>query len=270
MLLHDNINLFGTKLSIQFSAYRQKKMEKKGFKHFLLRFSQNEYVSIKYLFQKIFFKNIFKKGIQMKLPDLKTINFWLDCGYNNNPGPWVHHSKLVANAAKIFAKKLKMDYTKAYIMGLVHDIGRFYGITQQRHCFDGYIFLEQKGFKDLGRVCITHCFPSKDITASYVKWDGADEDMQFIINFLDETEYDDYDRLIQLSDCISDGNGYILMEKRIIDVLVRYSTLNKSSIKYSAIEKIRKFLEIRDYFEQKLGGSIYSFLPNIIENTFSF
>ena len=47
-----------------------------------------------------------------------------------NPGPWEQHSISVANNARLIAQKVShMDSDRAYVMGLMHDIGRRAGVT---------------------------------------------------------------------------------------------------------------------------------------------
>ena len=42
-----------------------------------------------------------------------------------NPGPWVEHSKNVAHCAEAIAKKCEnLNSEKAYVLGLLHDVGR--------------------------------------------------------------------------------------------------------------------------------------------------
>ncbi|MFW9820424.1 MAG: HD domain-containing protein [Candidatus Thorarchaeota archaeon] len=205
----------------------------------------------------------------MKIPDIRSVKDWLKEGYNRNPGTWVKHSKLVANAAQIIAKKIdNLNDNKAYIMGLIHDIGRFNGISQERHTIDGYLFLKDKGYEELARICITHCFPNKNINANVGIWDCDENELKFIKSFLENYEYDDYDRLIQLCDCISTGNKYILIEKRLIDVVLRYNLKNQVSLGIPVLEKWQRYLEIKDYFTNLIGYSIYNLLPNVVENTF--
>lgn len=60
-----------------------------------------------------------------------------------NPGPWTEHSTNVGIAARNIAEKIPdMDPTKAYIVGLLHDIGRRVGIvdvTRRYGIMEGYI-----------------------------------------------------------------------------------------------------------------------------------
>lgn len=47
-----------------------------------------------------------------------------------NPGPWVKHSINTGEAARYIAEKVPgLDSEKAYICGLMHDIGRRVGVT---------------------------------------------------------------------------------------------------------------------------------------------
>jgi HD superfamily phosphodiesterase len=51
-----------------------------------------------------------------------------------NPGPWAVHSRYVALAAQaIAACHPDMDPQVACVLGLLHDIGRRYGVSGMRH-----------------------------------------------------------------------------------------------------------------------------------------
>lgn len=60
---------------------------------------------------------------------------------------------------------------------------------------------------------------------------------------------DEYDRLIQLCDSISGAEGVLDIEERMEDVRRRYGGYPQ--------EKWDKNLEIKRYFEQKMGKDIY-------------
>jgi hypothetical protein len=207
----------------------------------------------------------------MKIPDVKLVERWLEEGYKRNPGPWVKHSKLVANAAKNIGEKIPdLNPNTVYIMGLIHDIGRNVGVTQDRHSIDGYNFLKSEGYEELGRICITHCFPNQNLHANVGVWDCSKEELNLIEIFLLSCQYDDYDRLIQLCDCISMEKQYVLIEKRLVDVVLRYNLKTQVPIGIPLLEKWKKYLELKDYFDKKIGKSIYTFLPNVVDNTFGF
>ena len=80
-----------------------------------------------------------------------------------NPGPWKKHSYLVADCAERIARECGLDTEKAYCLGLLHDIGRRFGVTQLRHVYDGYFYMNQIGYNEVARVCLTHSFHIKNL-----------------------------------------------------------------------------------------------------------
>jgi HD superfamily phosphohydrolase YqeK len=80
----------------------------------------------------------------MKLPGREQAEAFLAEGAQLNPGPWVQHSRLAAQAAEaIAAHHPELDPDNAYILGLLHDIGRREGVFKMRHAVDGYNFMCQ-------------------------------------------------------------------------------------------------------------------------------
>jgi hypothetical protein len=199
----------------------------------------------------------------MNLPSKADAIHLLDEAENLNPGPWVAHSKNVAEAAFIIASHHpRLDAKAAYIMGLLHDIGRQEGLTYIRHIIDGYNFLNHLGFSDAARICLTHSFPIPDLDAWVGERDCSSEDLKFIENFVVSTELTEYDLLVQLCDGISLPSGFCLLEKRIIDVAMRYGVNDKS------IPAWKARFRVKEMFEEAIGCSIYQLLPGIIEGTF--
>jgi putative nucleotidyltransferase with HDIG domain len=201
----------------------------------------------------------------MKIPSLGQAEAFMKEAQALNPGPWVQHSFFVAKAAEAIAHYHPgLNPAAAFIYGYLHDIGRRAGVTDMRHVLDGYDFLRQKGFEGTARICITHTFPVKDIAAVAGKWDCTQAEMEFLEKFLARVEFDDYDRLIQLCDALALPSGFCLVEKRLIDVALRYG-VNKYSV-----PRWKAYLQIRQDFEQAIGRSIYAVLPGVVENTFGF
>lgn len=200
-----------------------------------------------------------------QIPSLEEVKIFLDEGRKLNPGNWIEHSIHVGKAAELIAKNCpKLNPETALILGMLHDIGRRFGVTSMRHSIDGYNFLSQKGYDIPARICITHSFPYKNVNAVFGKWDCSKEEFKFVECFLDETEFDDYDKLIQLCDALALPEGFCLIEKRMMDVALRHG-LNEY-----IVSKWKSTFEIQKYFEECIGKSIYSVLPGVVENTFSF
>ena len=66
-----------------------------------------------------------------------------------NPGLWTKHSYNVANAARIIAENCNdLNCDKAFVCGLLHDIGRRNGVSAIKHIIDGYNYCMSKGWKD--------------------------------------------------------------------------------------------------------------------------
>ncbi len=182
----------------------------------------------------------------------------------DNPGGWYDHSQYVALGAEIIASHHpQLDSNIAYILGLLHDIGRREGPSNMRHTIDGYRFLEPLGYFDSARICLTHSFPIKNVHAHAGVWDCPPEDVEFVADFLAETEYNDYDRLIQLCDALALPTGFCLIEKRLVDVALRHG-INEYSV-----PRWQTIFDLQQHFEQIIGGSIYELLPGIAENTFN-
>lgn len=181
-----------------------------------------------------------------------------------NPGKWVQHSVHAAEAAQAIARNCPdMDSDKAFMMGMLHDIGRRFGVTDMRHTLDGYKFCMSRGYNAVAKICITHSFNCKYIECAFGGWDCSEEEYNFVKNYIETIEYDDYDRLIQLCDALALPDGFVLMEKRMVDVALRHG------IHKYIIPKWKATFETKEYFEKKMGKSIYSILPGVIENTFS-
>ena len=123
-----------------------------------------------------------------------------------NPGPWGKHCLTAAHCAEKIASACgDMDVEKAYILGLLHDIGR--------------------------------------------KFDVTDEELIIIKTELAKTIYDEYDRLIQLCDCLAGAEGVLDIENRMNDVKKRYG--------FYPQDKWNSNMKLKQYFEGKMNKDIY-------------
>ena len=180
-----------------------------------------------------------------------------------NPGPWYQHSLYAAQAAQLIAAQCaNLSEERAFALAGLHDIGRREGYTHLHHAVCGYDFMIKRGFEAVARICVTHSFPVKEVDSYFGKQDCSDDELRFLSDYLRSTEYDEYDKLVQLCDAVSAADGFCLVEKRLVDVMAR-----NGSNQYSQA-KVEAFRDLCEYFSEKIGQSIYSLLPGVVENTF--
>lgn len=115
-----------------------------------------------------------------------------------------------------------MDAEKAYVLGLLHDIGRKFGVRHLGHVSDGYRFMMSLGYDEAAKICLTHSFNNHTVDEYIGKLDVSEEEMEMIKTELARTVYDDYDRLIQLCDSLAGAEGVLDIEDRMNDVKKRY------------------------------------------------
>lgn len=204
----------------------------------------------------------------LQIPTLSVAQTLLAEAESMNPGPWVAHSVNVARAAQLIAARCpELDANRAYILGLLHDIGRRYGKTGMRHAIDGYLYLNELGYDGAARICLTHSFPYQNPHAVFGAWDCSDDEFQLLSRALTSVIYDDYDLLLQLCDSLALAEGFCLIEKRLVDVFMRYAQNGVNSLVHT---KWRRVFEIQRHFETIIGCSIYHLLPGVVETTFGW
>ena len=193
---------------------------------------------------------------------IQQANEQLQTAYQKNPGPWVEHSRSVAENVRRIAEHTDcIDPDTAYTMGLLHDIGRAAGVRGIRHIFDGYDRMIALGQPTIARICLTHSFPLKNIRAFQGSFDCSKQQLAFLQRFLDSCSYDNYDRLIQLCDALSLPSGACILEKRLVDVALRHGINDLSLEKWSA------FLQLKQHFDRLCRCNLYTLLPNVLENS---
>ena len=193
----------------------------------------------------------------------KIAEIELERAHSLNPGKWADHSRYAALACQnIAARCSDLSADDAYCYGLLHDIGRYAGITSEKHLIDGYRFCMERGWEKPAQICISHAFMIQDIKTSIGTFDVSHEDYLFMEDFVKHAVYDDYDRLVQLCDSLALPTGFCLLEKRFVDVALRYGTPPFITKRW------KKTLEIKELFEEKIHCSIYELLPGVVENSF--
>ncbi len=197
------------------------------------------------------------------LPSIQEAEEALVIAGERNPGPWIEHSRNVGMAAKAIAEKCSsMDSNKAYIVGLLHDIGRRIGIVSIKHIIAGYDFSMKKGWDEVARICMTHSYPIQDDSKEIGHSDITEEERSRIRLFLNQVTYDRYDKLIILCDSLATAKGCCLLEKRFVDTTRRYGVFPFT------IERWNATFAIKAEFETMMGCSLYDVLPDVKETTF--
>ena len=210
-----------------------------------------------------------------ELPSLSKAETYLLEAEQRNPVPWVAHSRVAAQAMYNLAEAMRdrdpkyaeLDPQRAFIYGLMHDIGRREGVHGMRHVVDGYRFLESEGYPAAGRACMVHSYPDPGLVEGGSGWDGRPEDQEFVRAYITSTRYDAYDRLVQLADAVCMPHGFVLLEKRMLDVVLRYGIDSDRPVRIFA-RRWRAFMDLKDEIEASIGGSIYDHLPGAVKNTF--
>lgn len=178
-------------------------------------------------------------------PSAGMAEFLLQSAVQCNPGPWEQHSRYTAESAERIARQCPgMDAGRAYVYGLLHDIGRKFGVSYLAHVYDGYHYLLDLGYANAARIALTHSFNLKDIHDYIGKFDIPESAREEIQILLKETEYDDYDYLIQLCDAFAKADGIVSLEERMNDVKSRYG--------YYPQAKWDRNLWLKAYFDQKM------------------
>lgn len=183
-------------------------------------------------------------------PSAGMADFLLRAAAKSNPGQWEQHSRYVADCAKRIADRCPdLDSQRAYVYGLLHDIGRKFGVTYLAHVYDGYHYLRELGYDNAARIALSHSFHLKKISDYIGKFDISESFVAELKTLLEEMAYDDYDYLIQLCDSIAKADGIVSLEERMNDVKSRYG--------YYPQEKWNRNVELKAYFEEKMQRPLY-------------
>ena len=174
---------------------------------------------------------------------------------------WKNHSRGAAKVAEEIAKRCGMDADRAYVSGLLHDIGRYKGPhTGMEHVVDGYNLLMDKGLPEVARICLTHSFNPRE-KVHEISIINLEQD-KFLKDYMSKVEFDDYDRLIQLADFMSGAHGITTIERRFCSVLWRHGLKTPQ-------EDLLTLYGLKDYFSKKAGVDVYEiFRDELAESVF--
>lgn len=184
------------------------------------------------------------------IPTREEAERLLNDAEQNNPGPWGNHSRTAAHCAEKIALACgDLDANKAYIFGLLHDIGRKFGIRHIGHVSDGYTYMMTLGYDEVAKICLTHSFNNQTVEEYIGKNDTTEEEFSLIQESLKSVSFDEYDRLIQLCDALAGSDGVLDVEARMEDVKQRYGFYPKA--------KWDTNIALKNHFEKRTGNNIY-------------
>ena len=171
-------------------------------------------------------------------------------GLSCNPGAWGRHCLTAAHCAEKIANACgDMDAEKAYILGLLHDIGRKFGVRHLGHVSDGYTYMKSLGYDEAANICLTHSFNAQTVDEYIGNFDVSEKELTLIKTELAKVIYDEYDWLIQLCDSLAGAEGVLDIEARMNDVKKRYGSYPQ--------KKWDSNIHLMHYFEAKMGQNIY-------------
>lgn len=174
------------------------------------------------------------------------------------------HSINVAIVAERIADELGLNGKKAYVLGLIHDIGKKHETkVEMRHILDGYNFLYNLGYENEARVCLTHSFYDKKLVKKILYNKGAGftrDEIRFIISYINKREFDMYDKIVQLADNMGGTNGIMTVERKRMEIILKEGISDVTEV------SLRGIFNIQNEIELKLNHSIYKAFPEIIDN----
>ena len=126
------------------------------------------------------------------------------------------------------------------------------------HVYEGYRFCMDKGWDEIARICMTHSYLRMQDEFGY---EPEKDSEKAIKAYLMNCEADNYDRLIQLCDSLAVDYGFVILEKRFVDVTRRYGIME------GYIKGWEIAFAIKESFEKEMGCSVYDVLPDIGRTT---
>lgn len=190
---------------------------------------------------------IWKKGI---LARRKIDNFPLELEYR-------FHTLGVAACCEKLAYCCDLDEEKAFVLGLLHDIGKSRSERQEKifHGLEGYNQMMNMGYSKVAQICITHSFPSADFNDDNYLFYQKLGILPQIHEIMKQMQLDDYDYMVQLCDLFFEGLNKTNFENRFTGIMKRYNlSLENISDLYQNALKNKK------YFDKKAYVNIYKIL----------
>lgn len=177
-----------------------------------------------------------------------------------------NHIKGCAIVAQTIALKLgNIDPEQIYVSAFLHDnakidespesmVGRFHGVL-------GY-----EKFQDIdqyvARACLLHELPWNNVKLYEKRFLGNRDDYNFALQYVKENPLKNEDLIIQLADAMANKNGIVTIEQRQQEYEERFNRKLPD-------EMITPYIEIKQYFDEKINGNVYDLFPNLKSQKFN-
>lgn len=169
------------------------------------------------------------------------------------PSFTMSHSLAVAYVAKKIADKLKLDSERAYIMGLLHDVGK--KVNPQNHLLSGYDYLKMKQVpEEIAGITLKHSFEFGNTENGYPL---KATEKTVLSAYFSKYPYTIYDDIVCLADYYGLGNQVIPLEMRLLDLFYRYGS--PQNLK----GYIKNIYTLKKVIEEKMHCTMEELFPEI-------
>jgi hypothetical protein len=201
----------------------------------------------------------------LKISDVFDFLFPSDFPRNIEIINCVKHSINVAKAAKIISSRIEsLDAERAFILGLIHDIGKIFLNSEEKYKHPLWGYRKLIGIdKEAAEICISHPFPQFDDCSEYVnffcRYDKKES--EYVLEILRGVSCDSiYIKLVQVCDKLASKDGFVSIEKKFDWYKEKYGVSNsflnsnylaligkKAELEFLAKINIYSLLSIKDY-----------------------
>lgn len=167
----------------------------------------------------------------------------------------LHCIAVAYNAVTLASNIPEMSTEKAFILGLLHDYGELTSAIDKTafHGTAGYDLMTAMGYDEVARICLTHTFPNPNFEVTEYVY--PQQEILRAKSLISTMQYDDYDKLIQLSDALVRSYKNTTLRNRLIYVQEKYGISTRAMQK-----KYREALRLKRYFDKKCQDDIYNIL----------
>ena len=122
---------------------------------------------------------------------------------------------------------------------------------------EGYNYLNNLGYKNVSKICITHNFIDNDINLTACYGPKEINTYDFIDTFLTKHPVTIYDNIVQLADLFCLETGFTTIEKRLLDIT------NRKGVTDNSLNHFKSVISLKDRLEEKMNCQLYDLFPEI-------